>query len=331
MTTITRRVATAAIALAGIGLGLGFATGSYAADYPAKRVTIIVPYSAGGATDVLARQVAQGLSETWGQTVTVENRPGAGATLGTAQAARARPDGYTLFMGQVSSHGIAPAVYANLQYDAKADFVPIVWITQIPNVMVVPKDFEAASVQEFIDVAKGENLSFGSSGTGSSIHLSGEMFKSRTGLDMTHVPYRGSGEAVPALISGDIDVMFDNLPSAMAQIKAGTIRPLAVTSAEREPSLPDVPTLAELGIPELEGFEAVAWFGLLAPAGTDPAIVEAINAATNEVISGEAFQAYAAANGSAVVGGTPEEFATFIDGELTKWADVVEKAGVRVE
>ena len=313
------------------GLGLASQASAQADDYPTKRVTIIVPYSAGGATDVLARQVAQGLTEKWGETVTVENRPGAGATLGTAQAARARPDGYTLFMGQVSSHGIAPAVYANLQYKAKEDFEPIVWITEIPNVMVVPEASQANSVQEFMEQAKGKNVSFGSSGTGSSIHLSGEMFKARTGLDMTHVPYRGSGEAVPALVSGNIDVMFDNLPSAMPQIKAGTIKALAVTSAERDPSLPDVPTLGESGIAELEGFEAKSWFGLLAPAGTDAAIIEKVNASVNEVISGETFQSYAMNNGATVIGGSPEKFEEFIDAELDKWAKVVADAGVRVE
>ena len=300
-------------------------------DYPTKRVTIIVPYSAGGATDILARQIAQGLTEAWDETVTVENRPGAGATLGTTQAAKARPDGYTLFMGQVSSNGIAPAVYDNLQYDAKEDFAPIVFATRIPNVMVVPAASPANSVQEFVDLAKEGGKTFGSSGTGSSIHLSGEMFKTRTGLDMTHVPYRGSGEAVPALVSGNIDVMFDNLPSAMSQIKSGTIKALAVTSSERDASLPDVPTLAETGVEGTEGFEALSWFGLLAPAGTDPAIIEKINATTNEVLQSESFQTYAASNGATVMGGSPEDFANFIDEELVKWADVVEQAGVRVE
>lgn len=329
MKTFGRYLTAAALCVA--GLGLASQASAQETDFPTKRVTIIVPYSAGGATDVLARQVAQGLTENWGETVTVENRPGAGATLGTAQAARARPDGYTLFMGQVSSHGIAPAVYANLQYKAKEDFEPIVWMTQIPNVMVVPEASEATSVQEFVDQAKGRNVSFGSSGTGSSIHLSGEMFKARTGLDMTHVPYRGSGEAVPALVSGNIDVMFDNLPSAMPQIKAGTIRALAVTSAERDPSLPDVPTLAESGVQGLEDFEAMSWFGLLAPTGTDAAVIEKINTSVNEVINGETFQTYARNNGATVVGGSPEKFEEFIDAELDKWAKVVSDAGVRVE
>lgn len=319
--------------IAAVGAVVAMSTSAFAQDvnFPTKRVTIIVPYSAGGATDILARQLAQGLTEAWGETVTVENRPGAGATLGTTQAARARADGYTLFMGQVSSHGIAPAVYDNLQYDAKEDFAPVVFATLIPNVMVVPADSPANNVQEFVDLAKESSMSFGSSGTGSSIHLSGEMFNARTGLSMTHVPYRGSGEAVPALVSGNIDVMFDNLPSAMGQIKSGTIKALAVTSSERDASLPDVPTLAESGVEGTDGFEALSWFGLLAPAGTEPEIIAEINAATNEVLQSESFQTYAANNGATVMGGTPEEFTTFIDDELIKWADVVEAAGVRVD
>ena len=313
-------------ALAAFGL-----SAAAAEAYPTKRVTIIVPYSAGGATDVLARQIADGLSKHWDQTVTVENRPGAGATLGTTQAARSRPDGYTLFMGQVSSHGIAPAVYKNLQYDPKEDFEPIIWLTRIPNVMVVDADSDIDSVQAFIDRTKAGGVTFGSSGTGSSIHLSGEMFKSRLGLDMTHVPYRGSGEAVPALISGDITVMFDNLPSSLPHIRAGSLRALAVTSPTRDPALPDVPALAETGIPGLEGFEAASWFGLLAPGGTDAGIVDQINAAVTAVIGAEAFQSYASTSGAQVMGGSPADFEAHIDAELAKWRDVVAQAGVTVE
>jgi tripartite-type tricarboxylate transporter receptor subunit TctC len=322
---------TAALVAGCVALGLASPASAQADDYPSKRVTIIVPYSAGGATDILARQMAEGLSQHWDETVTVENRPGAGATLGTAQAARAQPDGHTLFLGQVSSHGIAPAVYENLQYDAQEDFEPIVWLTLIPNVMVVDADSDIATVEDFVAAAEEGGMTFGSSGTGSSIHLSGEMFRSRTGLDMTHVPYRGSGEAVPALISGNIDVMFDNLPSSMPQIQAGELRALAVTTQERDDALPDVPTLAETGIPELDGFDAASWFGLLAPAGTDPAIVAEINEAANAVLQSEQLQEYTAANGATIIGGSPEDFAAFIEDELTKWQEVVDEAGVTVE
>lgn len=326
--TIKRRTVLGTVAAAAM---LAFAPPALADDYPERRITIIVPYSAGGSTDVLARQVADSLTTILNETVTVENRPGAGATLGTTQAANARPDGYTLFMGQVSSHGIAPAVYANLQYDPIEDFEPIQLLISIPNVMVVNADSPYTTVAEFIEGASSESLTFGSSGTGSSIHLSGEMFKSRIGADMTHVPFRGSGEAVPALLAGDVDVMFDNLPSAMPHIQSGALRPLAVTTPQRAESLPDVPTLDELDIAELDGFAARSWFGLLAPAGTDPEIVATLNAALSEVLASDAFVAFADNRGAQIEGGSPEEFASFIEAELDSWATVVEAAGVTVE
>ncbi|WP_306112029.1 MULTISPECIES: Bug family tripartite tricarboxylate transporter substrate binding protein [Roseovarius] len=310
---------------------LAFGGSAMAQDYPTKRITLIVPYSAGGATDVLARQVADGLSKVLDETVTVENRPGAGATLGTTQAANARPDGYTLFMGQVSSHGIAPAVYKNLQYDPVEDFAPIKLIMSIPNVMVVNEDSPYQSAEEFLEAAKSENMTFGSSGVGSSIHLSGEMFKASTGADMTHVPFRGSGEAVPALLSGDVDVMFDNLPSAMPHIESGALRALAVTTPERSEHLEDVPTLDELGIEELEGFAARSWFGLMAPAGTDEAVVATLNDAMGEVLASDSFKKFADTRGGQIEGGSPDDFAAYIEGELSSWKAVVDEAGVTVE
>lgn len=310
---------------------LAFGGSAVAQVYPTKRITIIVPYSAGGATDILARQVADGLAQVLDETVTVENRPGAGATLGTTQAANARPDGYTLFMGQVSSHGIAPAVYKNLQYDPVADFAPVKLIMSIPNVMVVNKDSPYQTAQEFLDAAKSENMTFGSSGVGSSIHLSGEMFKARTGADMTHVPFRGSGEAVPALLSGDVDVMFDNLPSAMPHIQSGALRALAVTTPERSDQLEDVPTLDELDIAELDGFAARSWFGILAPAGTDEAVVATLSEALDEVITSDSFKKFADTRGASIEGGSPEDFAKYIEGELSSWKTVVDEAGVTVE
>jgi tripartite-type tricarboxylate transporter receptor subunit TctC len=310
---------------------LALGTAAMAQEYPDGRITIIVPYSAGGATDILARQVADGLGQVLDETVTVENRPGAGATLGTTQAANARPDGYTLFMGQVSSHGIAPAVYANLQYDPVEDFAPIKLLISIPNVMVVNADSPYQTVEEFLEAAQSERLTFGSSGTGSSIHLSGEMFKARTGSDMTHVPFRGSGEAVPALLAGDVDVMFDNLPSAIPHIQSGALRALAVTTPERSASLEGVPTLDELDIPALDGFAARSWFGLLAPAGTDPAIVATLSEALDQVIASDAFMAFADTRGAQIEGGSPEAFAEYIAAELANWETVVDEAGVTVE
>ncbi len=326
--TLSRRTI---IAAAGAVSMLALGTSAMAQDYPSKRITIIVPYSAGGATDILARQVADGLSQVLDETVTVENRPGAGATLGTTQAAKARPDGYTLFMGQVSSHGIAPAVYKNLQYDPVADFAPIKLLMSIPNVMVVNKDSPYQTAAEFLAAAQSEGKTFGSSGVGSSIHLSGEMFKSRTKADMTHVPFRGSGEAVPALLAGDVDVMFDNLPSAMPHIQSGALRALAVTTPERSDKLADVPTLDELDIPELDGFAARSWFGLLAPAGTDEAIVATLSDALDQVIVSDGFVKFADTRGAQIEGGSPEAFSDFIASELSSWKTVVDEAGVTVE
>jgi len=307
------------------------APAAMAQDFPERRISIIVPYAAGGATDILARQMADKMGGILGQTVTVENRPGAGATLGTTQAANARPDGYTLFMGQVSSHGIAPAVYENLQYDPIEDFQPLTFIMSIPNVMVVSSDSPYETVEEFIEGAREETKTFGSSGTGSSIHLSGEMFKSRTGIDMTHVPFRGSGEAVPALMSGDVDVMFDNLPSAITHIQSGALRALAVTTTERSDMLPDVPTLAELGIEGLEDFSATSWFALFAPAGVSDEVVETLSNAIQEALEDEDMARHITERGGIIEGGSPEDLAAHVEAELASWATVVEEAGVTVD
>ena len=300
-------------------------------DWPSERITLIVSYSAGGATDILARQVADLLSEELDQTVTVENRPGAGGTLGTALAAAAEPDGYTLFVGQVSSHGIAPAVYANLQYDPVQDFAPVTLLMSIPNVMVVREDSPATTVEEFVDLAREEGVTFGSSGVGSSIHLSGEMFAARTGVDLTHVPFRGSAEAVPALLSGDVDVMFDNLPSALPHIESGALRALAVTTPVRAAALPGVETLSESGVPGLEDFAAGSWFGIMVQDDVDPAIAERLSEALLRVIATPEFAAFAESRGGAVEGGTRDEFADFISGELTNWQGVVAAAGMSVD
>jgi tripartite-type tricarboxylate transporter receptor subunit TctC len=326
---MSTRTFIAAGAIAGILAGLTPA--AMAQDYPTRRVSIIVPYAAGGATDILARQVADKLGSVLDQTVTVENRPGAGATLGTTQAAQARPDGYTLYMGQVSSHGIAPAVYENLQYDPVEDFQPITLIVSIPNVMVVSGQSPFESVEEFIEAGQDRTLTFGSSGTGSSIHLSGEMFKTMTGIEMTHVPFRGSGEAVPALMSGDVDVMFDNLPSAISHIRSGSLRALAVTTQERSEMLPDIPTISELGIDGLDGFEATSWFGLLAPSGIDDEVLETLTEAMNHVLADEDFVRQVTEQGGIIEGGSPDDFASHIESELDRWAVVVEDAGVTVD
>jgi len=316
-------------------LTIGAATLPAAAqDYPTKAVKIIVPYEAGGATDILARAVADRFSTSMKQPFVVENRPGAGATLGTTIAARARGDGYTLYLGQVSSHGIAPNLYPSLQYDPVKDFTPIGLIASIPNVMVVNAKTPVSSVAEFVALAKQKRgkITFASSGNGSSIHLSGEMFKSMAGIDINHIPFKGSAPAVTALVAGQVDVMFDNMPSAMPHIEAGTLRALAVTTAKRSPSLPDVPTLDEVGRDVgLAEFEATSWFGLLAPANTPKPIVAKLNAALNAVLKDRAFIEFLSQRGAVPEPGTPEDFDRFIKSELAKWRQVIEAAGVKLE
>ena len=305
-----------------------------AADYPAREVTMIVPFPPGGTTDIVGRLVADDLSKTWGKTVLVENKAGAGGNIGAANAARAKPDGYTIMMGTVGTQSINEFLYSDLQYNPAKDFVPIALAAAVPNVVVLNPDFATknniASVQDLIRYLKehpGE-VNVGSSGNGTSIHLAAELFKSMTGTQMVHVPFRGSSPAVTALMAGDVQLMFDNLPSSMSAIQAGRIKALAVTSAERSPSLPDLPTVAEAGVP---GFEASSWFGLVAPAGTPPDIVQAINKAVVANAQKPEAQKRFMAQGAQPSDMTPEQFAKFIDSERQKWAKVVKESGAKVD
>ncbi len=227
--------------------------------YPTKPVRIVVPFPAGGTTDILARAAAQKLSETWGQQVVVDNRPGAGGNIGAELVAKSPPDGYTLLMGTVGTHAINASLYAKMPYDHVKDFAPVILVAGVPNVLVVHPSLPVNSVQELIAYAKANpgKLNFASSGSGTSIHLSGELFKVMTGVQMTHVPYKGSAPALTDLVGGQVQLMFDNLPSSLPLIKAGKLRALAVTSAQRSPALPDVPTVAESGVPGIRGVVVV--------------------------------------------------------------------------
>lgn len=298
------------------------------AVWPTGTVRIIVSYAPGGSTDTLARKIADELGGRVDQRIVVQNFDGAGGTLGTTMAAQAPADGSTLFLGQISSHGIAPALYESLKYDARADFAPVIRIYSIPNVLVVPKDFPADTYAQLLEVAKTKRLRFASSGVGSSIHLSGELFKAATGLNLVHVPFRGSGEAMPALLAGDVDLMFDNAPSAIPQIRSGALKALAVTTAERSAALPDVPALREVGGPGLADFAVQAWFGLFAPAGTDPAIVATINEKMNEVLASPDFEAFATGQAAHIDGGSPADLEAHVAAELDKWARVVDASGI---
>ncbi len=299
-------------------------------SYPNRPVRLVVPFPAGGTTDILARAVAQKLSETLGQQVIVDNRPGAGGNIGSELVARSAPDGYTLLMGTVGTHAINVSLYPKLPYDPVKDFTPIVLVAGVPNVLVVNPSLPARSVAELIAYAKANHgkLNFASSGSGTSIHLSGELFKVLTGVQMTHVPYKGSAPALTDLVGGQVQLMFDNLPSSLAFIKAGKLRALAVTSKTRAAALPDVPTMVEAGVPD---FEASSWFGILAPAGTPRDIVVRINAEVARWLATPDAREKLAGQGAIAAGGAPEDFARHIASESAKWAKVVKASGAKVE
>jgi tripartite-type tricarboxylate transporter receptor subunit TctC len=301
-----------------------------AANYPTKPVRLVVPFPAGGTTDILARAVAQKLSEAWGQQVIVDNRPGAGGNIGSDLVAKSKPDGYTLLMGTVGTHAINPSLYKNMPYDHVKDFAPVILVAGVPNVLVVNASLPVHSVPELIAYAKANpgKLNFASSGNGTSIHLSGELFKAMTGVEMTHVPYKGSAPALTDLIGGQVQLMFDNLPSSLPFIKAGKLRALAVTSGARAAALPDLPTLAESGLP---GFEASSWFGVLAPAGTPRDIVAKLNGAIAGWLASPEAKEKLLAQGAVAAGGTPDDFARHIAAETSKWAKVVKASGAHID
>jgi tripartite-type tricarboxylate transporter receptor subunit TctC len=298
--------------------------------YPTKPIRLVVPFPAGGTTDILARAAAQKLTEAWGQPVVVDNRPGAGGNIGSELVAKAAPDGYTLEMGTVGTHAINASLYAKMPYDHVKDFFPVILVAGVPNVLVVHPSVPVNSVAELIAYAKANpgKLNFASSGNGTSIHLSAELFKVMSGVQMAHVPYKGSAPAVQDLLGGQVQLMFDNLPSALPHIKGGKLRALAVTSAQRAPVLPDVPTIAEAGLP---GFEASSWFGVLAPAGTPPAIVAKLNAEIAKWLASPEAKEKLQAQGANVAGGPPEEFAKHIAAETAKWAKVVKESGAKID
>lgn len=303
--------------------------------WPAKPVKIVVPFAPGGTTDILARAVAPELSRAFGQTFFVENRAGAGGNLGADVVAKSPADGYTLLMGTVGTHGINKALYAKMSFDPVKDFAPITLVAGVPNVMIMNTEKARAmginNVADFIQYAKANpgKLNMASSGNGTSIHLAGELFKSMTGTFMLHFPYRGSSPALLDMLAGNMDVMFDNLPSSMPHIKSGKLKALAVTSSQRSAALPDVPTVEEAG--NLKGYEASSWFGLLAPAGTPPDIIHRIQQETAKALNTPAIKEKLLAQGAIPSGNTPQEFAKLIDSEISKWAQVVKTSGAKVD
>lgn len=304
-------------------------------SWPAKPVRIVVPFAPGGTTDILARAVAPELSKAFGQQFVVENRAGAGGNVGADLVAKSPGDGYTLLMGTVGTHGINKSLYAKMPFDPQKDFAPVTLVAGVPNVMVMNAEKAARlginNVADFIKYAKSHpgQFSMASSGNGTSIHLAGELFKSQTGIFMTHIPYRGSGPALLDLVGGQVDVMFDNLPSAMPQIKGGKLKAFAVTSGQRSAAMPELPTIEEAG--KLKGFEASSWFGLLAPAGTPPEIVSRIQQEVAKALATPAIKEKMLAQGAIPSGNTPQEFAKLIDAEIIKWAQVVKVSGAKVD
>lgn len=298
-------------------------------QWPTKPVKIIFGFPAASATDVIARVVGQKLSEKWGQSVVIDNRPGAGGNLGSEVAARAPNDGYTIFFGTVAN-AISTTLYSKLNYDYLKDFTPVTLVATTPLVLVSNPSLPVKNVKELIDYAKANpgKLNFGSGGVGTSNHLAGEMFKAETRTQMTHVAYKGTPAAYTDLFSGQVSLMWDNIVAVTNYVKAGRLKPLAVTSAKRSASLPDVPTMAESGLP---GFEAVSWIGALVPAGTPQPIVDKIHTDLVAVLRMPEIKEKLGALGAEVVGNTPEQFAAWNRSEIAKWAKAIKESDARVE
>ena len=306
-------------------------------SWPTRPVRIVVPFPAGGTTDILARAMAPELQRAFGQPFVVDNKPGAGGNSGAAEVAKAPPDGYTLLMGTVGTHAINPALYPKMPYDHVKDFAPVTLVAGVPNVVVMnPASAQKYGVETIADLARAARANPGkfnvaSSGNGTSIHLSAELFKSLTGTFMLHLPYRGSGPALIDLMSGNVDLMFDNLPSSLPHIRSGKLKALAVTSGQRSGALPEVPTVAEAGGPMLSRYEASSWFGLLAPAGTPADIVSRIQQESAKALATPSMKERLLSQGAIPSGMTPAEFTAFIGAETKKWAQVVKASGAKVD
>jgi tripartite-type tricarboxylate transporter receptor subunit TctC len=325
----TRRTFTLAAASA-LGLLALTPLAAQAQAFPTKAITIIVPFSAGGTTDILARVLGQFISKDFGQPVIIDNRAGAGGNIGTQLVARAAPDGHTILMGTVGTHAINQSLYPKLAFDPIKDFAPLTRVALVPNLLVANPAQPFKTVKELTAYAKANpgKVTFGSSGSGTSIHLSGELFKQMAGVDIQHVAYKGSAPAVNDLLGNHIAIMFDNMPSAISHVKAGKLRPLAVTTAQRSPALPDVPTIAEAGV---SGYEATSWFGLLAPAKTPAPVVAKLNASILKALADPDVKKKLLEQGAEPAGETPTQFAAFIASETVKWGKIVKQSGATAQ
>jgi tripartite-type tricarboxylate transporter receptor subunit TctC len=307
-----------------------FAGAAMAQAYPAKPIRLIVPFPPGGGTDIAARTIASKLSESVKWTFVVENKPGAGGNLGVEQAVKSPPDGYTLVIGQTSNLAINPTLYAKLPYDPFKDLSPVALIVSAPVVLVVAQNSRYASLGDLLAAAKTDpgGVTFASPGNGTVSHLTGELLQRAAGVKLTHVPYKGASQALTDTLGGQVQSFMSSVPSALSQIRAGRLRAIAVTSAKRARELPDVPTIAESGY---RGFEASTWYGLLAPAGTPMTVVARLNVEVNRLLKTAEVRERLAAEGGEVLGGSPEQFASFLKAEHVKWGRVVRESGARAE
>jgi tripartite-type tricarboxylate transporter receptor subunit TctC len=320
-----RRLALLATALAAPRLAAAQDT------WPNRPVRVIVPFTPGGSTDILARALSAELQDTLGQPFVIENRGGAGGTLGSEVVARAAPDGYTLMMGHIGTLAVNPSLYRNLSYDTVTSFQPIVLVAIVPNLLVInPRKVPANNVQEFIALAKRQPgaLTYGSGGNGSAAHIAAVAFSDATGIEMTHVPYRGTGPMMTDLIAGTIDLTMTGGPPALPPVRAGQLKALGVSSLTRLSSAPDIPTIAEQGVP---GFDATQWYGLVAPAGTPRAIVDRINAESTKILQGAKLRPRLEGEGADPAPGTPEQFRDLIVAERQRWGDLIRRANVRAD
>lgn len=329
-TSLTGRRKALAV-LASLAAGTAALPGAALAQaFPTRPITIVVPFSAGGTTDILARLVGQYLSTELGQPVVVENKAGAGGNIGGQYAAKAAADGYTLFMGTVGTHAINASLYKKMPFDPVKDFAPLTRVANVPNLLVVNPKQPFRTVPEMIAYAKANpgKINFGSPGNGSSPHLSGELFKSMTKVDLTHIPYKGSAPAVTDLLGNQIAIMFDNMPSVIPHVRSGKLHAIAITTSKRSPELPDVPTVAEAGVP---GYEAMSWFGMFAPAATPKPVLNKLSGALAKVLANPEVKKKIADQGGEPVNETPAQFATFIKSESAKWGKVVKESGASLD
>jgi tripartite-type tricarboxylate transporter receptor subunit TctC len=311
-------------------LGLMCMPTAHAQPYPAKPIRLVIPFPPAGATDITGRMLAQKLGDTLGQSVVVDNKPGAGGSIGSDIVAKAAPDGYTILIATSSTHSVGPALNPKLPYDTVKDFAPIIQLTDSPNLLVVSSTLPFRSVPALVAAAKANpgKYNYGSSGVGTVIHLTTEAFKLATKTDIVHVPYKGTALVFPDLATGQITLLFDNIVSAQPSLQSGKVRALAVTSAKRSALMPELPTLIEAGVP---GFANDVYFGLWAPAGTPKAVIDKLNAASNKILKTPEFRDQLARLGAVPVGGTPQDFARRINSDTDKWKQVVKEANIKPE